>query len=107
MLELTTSTLHSGAVCESLVDQVEGLLRVAVDGDDADVRVRLPDHVGEELVARALGLEPDHVHAQQHRLQRIARRVVGIDDGQSKDVAHVGVLALCCTALEDPAITLW
>ena len=50
-----------------LADQLQGLLRVVVERHDADVGMRLGHDVGEELVARALGFEPDRVHAQQHR----------------------------------------
>ena len=76
--------LHSGERSRELLDQLQALLRVAVERDDADVGLRLADDVGEELVPRALGLEPDHVHAQQHGLQGLARRVARIDDGQTK-----------------------
>ena len=55
-----------------LGDQLQGLLRIVVERHDADVGMGLGHDVGEELVARALGLEPDHVHAQEHRFQ--ARR---------------------------------
>ena len=45
-------------------DQLQRLVRIAVERDEADVGIRLADDVGEELVARALGLEPDGVQAQ-------------------------------------------
>ena len=51
-----------------------------VDGDQGDVRLGLHDDVGEELVTRAFGLEPDHVDPQQHLLEGGPGGVVGIDD---------------------------
>ena len=69
-------------------DQLQRLVRIAVERDEADVGIRLPDDVGKELVARALGFEPDGVEAEQRRLQRVARRVFRVDDSDSQDVAH-------------------
>ena len=47
------------------------LVRIGVDADHADVRIRLADDVDEELVPRGLGFQPTHVHAQEHRLERL------------------------------------
>ena len=71
--ELTTRMLHSGDVARQLLDELEGLVGIGIERDDADVGMRLRHDVGEELVARAFGFEPNHVHAQQHRFQRFAR----------------------------------
>ena len=79
--ELTTSTAQSGEAAPKRVDQFQRLLRIGVDGHQADVGIGLGHHVGEELVARTLGFQPDHVHSQQHALQRFALGVVGINDG--------------------------
>ena len=84
-----------GRASAQLADQFAALVRVAIERDEADVGLRLGYHVGEELVARALGLEPDGLHAQQRRLERIAGRVFRIDNGNTKDVAHG-----CCQRCE-------
>ena len=63
-----------------LFDQFERFVGIGIERHDADVGMSLGDDVGEEFVARALGLEPDHVQAQQHGFQRITRRIAGIDD---------------------------
>ena len=71
-----------------LGDQFEGAVRIRVERDKADVGLRLTDDVGKELVARALGLEPDGFEPQQRRLERFARRVFWVDDGDTQDVSH-------------------
>ena len=83
-----------GAVGRGLVepaDQAQGLARIRVQADHADVGVGLGHDVGEEFVARALRLQPDHVHAQEHVLEFLTLRIVGINDGYAKDVAHGSV----------------
>ena len=61
-------------------DQAERFFGILVERDQADVRMRLQHDVGEELIARAFGLEPHEIKSQQHRLDCIARGVVGVDD---------------------------
>ena len=79
---LTTSTLQFGEGLTELLDELQSLVGIFIEGDvDADVGMRLGDDVGKELVeARALGLQPDHFESEEDRLQRIARRVARIDD---------------------------
>ena len=86
--ELITRMLHVGRRLVQLGDQLQGFFGIVVERHDADVGMRLCHHVGKELVARALRLEPDHVHAQQRRLQSVAAPVVRIDDRQSQHIAH-------------------
>ncbi len=72
-----------GAVGRGLAeprDQIQCLVGVAVQRHQADIGVGLGHDVGKELVARALGLQPNHVHSQEHRLERFSLGVVGIDD---------------------------
>ena len=45
------------------------------------------------LVAGTFGFQPHDVHGEEHRLDGIARPIVGIDNRYSQDVAH-GVLAV-------------
>ena len=90
LLLLTTRMLHSGDDSRRVLDQLHGLVGVGIDADHADVRSCLADDVGEELVPRRLGLQPAHVHAQEHGLQRLSSRIVGIDDGQAKNICHGG-----------------
>ena len=71
-----------------MLDQLQRLVGIGIERHDADVGMRLRDDVGEELVARAFGFEPNHVEAQQNRLQRFAGIITRIDNGQSKDVRH-------------------
>ena len=69
-------------------DQFQGPIGIGVQGHQADVGVGLVHHVGKELVTRALGLQPNHVHAQEHRFDRFSFGVVGINDRKAKDVGH-------------------
>ena len=70
---LVTSRSHLGADLASDVDQLERLVRIVVERDEADVWVGLRDDVAEEFVARAFGFEPHGVETEQHRLQRVTR----------------------------------
>ena len=99
-----------------LLDQLEAFFGICVDRDDADVGLGLADDVGEELVARALGFEPDHVHAQQHVLDahrersRWDRRWLG--GGRCSCLANQGLSfaaaeclpVLCAQADSQPAV---
>src|SRR4051812_41289128 len=71
-----------------LLQQVQPLVRIAVDRHDADVGLRLADDVGKELVPRTFRFEPNNVHTQQHVFQLRATVVAGVDNGQTKNVAH-------------------
>jgi hypothetical protein len=71
--------------------QLQGFVGVAVNADDADVGLRLGDDVGEEFIARTFGFQPDHLHAHEHVFDGVAGSVAGINDGQTKDVAHRAV----------------
>ncbi len=70
----------AGGGGSKLFDQFECFVGVGIQRNDADVGMSLSYDVREKLVARALGLEPDHLQAQQHAFQRITRRIAGIDD---------------------------
>ena len=51
-------------------DQRQPFGRVGIERHQGDIGPRLHDHVEEEIVARALGLEPDRVDAEHQRLER-------------------------------------
>ena len=72
-----------------VVDQLQGFVRVGIHADDADLRLSLPDDVGEELVPGGLGFQPAHVHTQEHLLERLPVGIIRIDDRQSKHVVMV------------------
>ncbi|GBD37095.1 hypothetical protein HRbin36_02225 [bacterium HR36] len=62
-----------------LLNQGQGHLRVIVHCHQSDVRLRLPHHIYEKLVAGALRLQPDRVQPQQGVAEAVARLVIRID----------------------------
>jgi len=72
-----------------LLDQLQGLVMVGVERDHDDIGTGLARHVDEELVARALGFQPDRLDAEQEVAERLARCVGGIDDRDALHVLHV------------------
>ena len=55
--------------CGAAADQFDRFVRTGVDRHDGDVGSRLGDNIGEELVSRGLGFQPDHLQADQHCLE--------------------------------------
>jgi hypothetical protein len=53
--------------------ELERFVRVTVEPDEADIGVRLREDVAKELVARALGFEPNAVETEDRSFQRVAR----------------------------------
>lgn len=72
----------------NLLNQRQSLLGITVESNQADIGMSLFDDVRKEFVPRALSFKPDAVHAEEIGLQSLARGIVWIDDGKSKDVAH-------------------
>src|SRR5207248_171659 len=49
--------------------EFQRLVRTAIEGDEADVRIGLANYIAKEFVARALGFEPHGIETEQHRLE--------------------------------------
>ena len=71
-----------------LLDQLERLAVVGIEGDDDEVGGGLAGDVDEELVARALGFEPDGLDAEQQ-----------IPQG-SRVASEGSTIAIRCTSIE-------
>src|SRR5690348_4966059 len=70
------------------MDEFQRLVDILIERNDADIGMRLGDDVGEELITRALRLEPDPIHPEQHRFQTVASGVARVDDRQAEYVTH-------------------
>jgi hypothetical protein len=70
------------------MNQLNRALRVAVHGNEADVRLRLLDNVDKERVPRALRLEPYRLEPEENRLEVLPGRVVRVDNGDPEYVSH-------------------
>ena len=77
---LTTMMLHSGERSRKFANQSDRFLGVAIDTNHADVGIGLPHDIREKFVAGTFRFEPNDLHAEQHRLELLAGRVVGIDN---------------------------
>ena len=79
---------QAGKFALKLLNQLQGLGLVGVEGDDDQIGARLPGHVDEELVARAFGFEPDRLDAQQQIAERFACGISGIHDRNPLHFLH-------------------
>ena len=79
---------QSGKLALQLLNQLQGLGLVGIEGDDHQVGHRLPGHVDEELIARALSFEPDRLDAQQQIAKRLACGIGGIHNRDPLHVLH-------------------
>src|SRR5579871_2628273 len=69
-------------------NRIEGALTVRIQNYHDQVRPRLTDDFGKELVPRTLRFQPYEVNTQQQAAQRVARIIGRIDNGDAKHGRH-------------------
>ena len=87
--ELAGQDRHVREFHRQLLDQLQRLLMIRIEGDDHSVRARLPGDVDEKLITRAFRFQPDGFDAQQKITQGLTRGIRRIHDRNTLYVLHM------------------